>query len=621
MRNGKKLIAALAVLSLAAAACGGVQKQGAQDTGGTGKAGEVPKGGVLLLAMNGDVCNTFDPQRAYCSLNWEFQRIMTRTLLSTNGQESVNGGTELQPDLAAEMPTVSEDGLTWTFKLKPNIHYAPPLQDTVVTSQDFVRTMMREADPESSRGGYSFYYTAIEGFKDFGAGKAKTISGLETPDDSTLIFHLSVPSGDLGYRLAMGAASPIPPNPADPSAPLGIAEGHTKDFGRFQVATGPYMFEGSENMTFTGDAAEDTPATGYEPDRAIHLVRNPSYDAATDGLRPAYVDEIQVEIGATVEEIALKVDNGEVDAGWDASYTTDQLHTYQDDPALSDRVHITEIDATGYASMNVAEPPFDDIHVRKAMNLVLDKEAVNQLGGGPSVGEIATHVFPNGLTGNINTEYNPYPSPDNKGDLEAAKAEMMQSAYDSNGDGVCDDPSCEAVLTVAYQADPRPKQVASMADSYAQIGVILDVKYTGFGGMYDKCEEPTNHIAFCPTLAWSKDYPDAYTFAPPLFGSEALYGTNLALLGATPDQLKEWGYTVDSVPSVDEPMKACEPLSGEARVKCYADFDRFLMEEVVPWIPTRYSNNVDIVSARLANYTEDSWTDLMSLDHVAVGQA
>ena len=56
--------------------------------------------------------------------------------------------------------------------------YAPPLQDVEVTAQDFIRAFEREADPKASSGGYPFYYSAIEGFDDFGSGEADSISGL-----------------------------------------------------------------------------------------------------------------------------------------------------------------------------------------------------------------------------------------------------------------------------------------------------------------------------------------------------------------------------------------------------------------------------------------------------------
>ena len=60
---------------------------------------------------------------------------------------------------------------------------------------------------------------------------------------------LTEPAGDLPWRFAMPATAPIPPN--GDAAVLGAAEGHTTDYGRFLVATGPYMFEGTEDLDFS----------------------------------------------------------------------------------------------------------------------------------------------------------------------------------------------------------------------------------------------------------------------------------------------------------------------------------------------------------------------------------
>src|SRR4029077_18737654 len=115
--------------------------------------------------------------------------------------------------------------------------------------------------------------------------KAKTITGLSAPDASTLQIEVTAPTADLGYRMAMPTTAPIPPNG---NAPLGAAEGHDKDYGRFLVATGPYEFEGADKLDFSAPPASQSPVSGYTPGRSIVLVRNPGWYASTDDLRPAY---------------------------------------------------------------------------------------------------------------------------------------------------------------------------------------------------------------------------------------------------------------------------------------------------------------------------------------------
>ena len=68
-------------------------------------------------------------------------------------------------------------------------------------------------------------------------------------------------------------------------------------------------------------------------------------------------------------------------------------------------------------------------------------------------------------------------------------------------------------------------------------------------------------------------------------------------------------------------MAECSPLIGNERITCYANFDKYMMEEVVPWVPLRFSNAIDIVSKRIVHYQFDAFADQMSLDHVAVSGA
>ena len=173
-------------LAMLAAACGGDGDTAATDTPATD--GATPaSGGTLRVALVSDVQQAFDPQQEYYGVAWEYVRCcLVRTLLSYNGKTTDEQGAELFPDIAAGMPEISADGLTWTFTLQQGLHYAPPLEDVEIMAADFVRAMERTANPRANVGGYSFYYSAIEGFDAFAEGEAGTISGMEAVDDHTL---------------------------------------------------------------------------------------------------------------------------------------------------------------------------------------------------------------------------------------------------------------------------------------------------------------------------------------------------------------------------------------------------------------------------------------------------
>jgi len=628
VRRYAKVLALVAMLGLVAAACGG--DDGGDTTGPeTGATGETTttgpeefqQGGTLELGMIGDI-TTLDPQKSYYSVEWEYFRCcLLRTLLSYNGKPTSEGGAELFPDIAAALPEVSSDGLTWTFTLKSGIFYSPPFEDVEVTAGDFIRAMEREADPEATVGGYNFYYFPIEGFEEFGAGEADSISGLEAPDDSTLVVTTTAPAGEVPALFALNASAPIPPNG---DARLGAAEGHTDNYGLHLVATGPYMLLGSEAMDFTLPPDEQPDVAGWDPGQSIQMVRNPSYDPATDGLRPAYPDAINVTIGGDEQDLFNKVQLGELDGIADSGPPSQVLRAYSTDPTLQPFLYINQDDVIRYLEFNLAVPPFDDVNVRKAVNFVVDKAGMRLLRGGESTGQIAGHIITNGLTGNILADYDPYASPNSAGDVEAAKAAMAASAYDSDGDGVCDDPVCDGVLAITDEADPYPDQAALLTENLAAIGITLDIKAFERSTMYAKCSDPATHMGICLAPGWGKDFPDAYTFGPPLFGSAAIFPSccNRSLLGASSDLLSEAGYDVTEVPSADDAMAVCQALPvGDERVACWADIDVQMMEEFVPFVPYLFDNNVHVTSARIIHYSFDQFAGITAWDQLAIDPA
>jgi peptide/nickel transport system substrate-binding protein len=612
-----KIIAVVAVLGIVAAACGGNDSTSSSSTA-TGSASGDLSGGTLKMALLSDFYSALDPQKEYSSVTWEYYRCcLLRTLMSYKGVPTADGGADVFPDLAAAVPETSADGLTWTFTLKPGIKYGDPFGDVDITAGDFIRALERTADPAANTGGYSFYYSVIKGFDDYSSGDADTISGLSAPDDSTLVVELTEPTGDLGYRFAMGTTAPIPPNG---DATYGAAEGHDRNYGRFLVATGPYQLQGAADLDFSLPAKDQKPVAGYVPGRSIVLERNPQWDPATDELRPAYPDVIQTTIGGDNNDLYNQIASGELDFVVDGAVPPNKIKEYTTNPDLQDRLNVYPSDGVRYVSFNLALPPFDDIHVRKAINWAIDKQGFRQVRGGETTGQFAGHIMVNTLQNNLLADYDPYASANSAGDPQKALDEMKQSKYDTNGDGTCDDPSCQGVLTITDREDPYPAQAAILRDNLAPLGITLDVKELERGTMYNKCNDANSKTALCAGPAWGKDYADGYTFGGPLFDSSGLWESccNYSLLGATPDQLKGWGYDITSTPSVDDKVAECSAAQDEARFQCWADLDKQLMEEVVPWAPYLFDNSVDIISSNVTNYSFDQFAAVAAFDQMAV---
>ena len=164
---------------------------------------------------------------------------------------------------------------------------------------------------------------------------------------------------------------------------LGAAEGHDKDYGRFLVATGPYEFEGADTMDFS------VPAGGSDARRraTFRVARSCSSATragtpATDDLRPAYPDRIEVSIGGNNDDLYNKVKSNDLDFVVDGAVPPETIRDYTTNPDLQSKINVYASDALRYISFNFLMPPFDDVHVRKAFNWALDKDGMRQLRGG-----------------------------------------------------------------------------------------------------------------------------------------------------------------------------------------------------------------------------------------------
>jgi len=560
---------------------------------------------------------------------------LSRTLMSYAGVPTEEGGTVLRPDLAADIPETSTDGLTWTFRLKSGIRYGPPLHDTVVRMADIVRAIERLAIVRPDAAGIF----PIVGMDDFIAGRAGTISGLETPDDETLVVRLSEPLGDLDSRFAVPMTAPIPPGPSG-AARLGIADGRptpsfdadgnlvstTDDYERFLVSTGPYMFEGSEALDFSLPVDQQEPVSGYRPNESMVLVRNPAWEGSTDELRPAYVDRIEIVFAAPDqrESVADEVDAGTLDIAMQITSpptgSIDQFEAYQADPELRERLFVNERNFLRSIYMNLAMPPFDDVHVRRAVNLVVDKAALIELNGGSWVGRVATHVVLDSLTDGLLTDYDPFETPGHRGDLDRARDEMRLSRYDTDGDGRCDHPSCDGLRALVLPVEPFASHPGVVADDLEGIGIGLAEESPAVEELFTILNDPAAHVALLIGLGFAFDVSDTGG-AFDLFSGDwigGISGLNYSMVGADPARLAEWGFEVTEVPSVDARIDACRPLTGAAQTRCWASLDQYITQEVVPAVPLQVDHYVRTVSARVIHYSFDQSMGAPALDQIAL---
>jgi ABC-type transport system substrate-binding protein len=154
---------------------------------------------VLKLASISDV-PTLDPAAGYDVDSWMFEQMIFDTLVRYS-----DAGVDLVPDLATAWEA-SPDATVFTFHLRRDAHFT---NGRVVTSADFKYAIERVLDPATRSKGME-YYRAIAGADDFAAHRAKSVTGIETPDPWTIAFHLTAPDPIFLQKLAMPFAAAVP---------------------------------------------------------------------------------------------------------------------------------------------------------------------------------------------------------------------------------------------------------------------------------------------------------------------------------------------------------------------------------------------------------------------------
>jgi len=618
-------------LALALAACTGPE---GPSTGSGATSGGPWRGGTLRVATDASPAVWWDPAGYSGDSPWGLYRCcLLRTLMSYSGRPAVEGGADLEPDLASEIPVVSDDGLTWTFRMREGLRYAPPFDDVEIVASDIVRAIERLGTPQAlpapgDGGNYAFYFDVIDGVDEFTAGAADSIRGLETPDPHTLVVRLTAPTSDLPDRFSLPATAPVPE---------GVPTDRPSDYVRYLVASGPYMFEGSEDLDFTLPPEQQEPVAGFSPVESVVLVRNPSWDPATDDLRGAYVNRIEFtrfripggfvggmskrrELAST---IASRMAAGDLDLSTLYLYGV-MTEAYERDPGLRARMATTTSPITYYLPMNLGVPPLDDVHVRKAIGLAIDRQRLlRAFESGGRLGEISWHLAPDVTERGLLMDFRPSWLGDSHGDLDAAREEMRLSAYDHDGDGVCDDPVCREVRSIDLEGQSI---LPMLRRDLAGIGITLrteTVPAADYERLWGDAFVPKERFAtvLVKWWAWGLDYPNGSTVFVPLTHSGALGGpdnANFFLLGADREQLRRWGYTVPSVPSVDERIERCLSLPSIDQPPCWAAVDSYLMEEVVPAIPLFFEIWPDWTSARIERYSWDAAFSYPALDQISL---
>jgi peptide/nickel transport system substrate-binding protein len=562
-------VSAITALALFVAACGGDDSSsggGGSKTATTQtKIQEGKKGGALTYLAAGDV-DYLDTGQTYYTFGYMVAYSTNRTLYSFKPTDSVKP----VPDLATGEPEISSDNKTITVHIKKGVKYAPPV-NREVTTKDIKYAFERAFSKEVPSGYAGAWFGSIVGTPDEpNSGDIKPISGIETPDDQTIIFKLKDANAPLVTQaLVMPITVPVPEEYAskwDKSTP--------SKFDQYQSFTGPYMVK---NDPTTGKV------TGRVPGKSIEIVRNPNWDAKTD-YRPAYLDSIKIEEGnddlATASRRAL---NGNAsiccDAGSPPAPVLKQALSRQ-----KDQVVFVASGGTRYIAFDTKVKPFDNINVRKAIIAASNRNALRLTRGGAILGDIATGWIPPGIPGfeeagglkqNTDLDFLKNPEGDaavSKKYMAAAKKEDPSLPIDANGKWT----GGEKVLTIATNADPGKKTAEVFQGQMEELGFKLNFRIVPQDTLYTKfCSVPKQKVPICPNVGWFKDFSDPQSMLDATFN-----GKNILQQGNV-----NWPQL--DVPAINDAMKAASTVPvGPERNQAWAKIGHMIAEQApaIPWI-------------------------------------
>jgi peptide/nickel transport system substrate-binding protein len=474
------------------------------------------------------------------------------------------------PLLASGPPQISDGGKTVTVHIKSGWRFSPPV-NRAITSKDVAWAFQRMFNSKVQNG-YAAGYFPIAGANP-AATTDSPISGISTPNNTTIVFHLTKPFGaTMAQALTMPGTSAIPADStttADKSSPSTWDANPTS-----QTFTGPYMIQ------------------SYEPGRSLTLVRNPNWNRQLDGLRPAYADKIVWSAGndATVAARQTLASSNLLMAD---SPPANVLKT-----AYESKKTQLSIGPLGiyYVALNTQTPPFNNINLRKAAIAAANREGYLLARGGKLVGTVATHFIYPEVTGfqqsggyaGFGEDYLSSPT----GNMTVACKYMKAAGYPN-----CKYTGSANVLIVGSNADPGPQEMQVVQAGLGALGFQTTIKAVPQQTMYSKfCGYVKAKVQVCPTAGWIEDFPDPYAalFVP--FSGEAIVPINNS----------NWAVLND--PAVNKAMDDAAAITNQSqRLAAFAAVDKRIVDDA-PAIPEVWSDNA-LLEGSSVHGVLDPWND------------
>ena len=507
------------------------------------------RGGTMRLLAR-SAAGTLDPHINYTDQGWQMYQPIYDGLVAFRKAEGMDGFT-IVPDLAEALPEVTNDGKTFTFKLRKGVMFSTGQE---VGVKDVVASFQRIFKVSGPTSG-TFYAGIVGADKCLADTKSCTLEGGVVGDEAagTVTINIVKPDAELLYKLALPHAVTLP------------ADTPAEDAGSVPIpSTGPYMI------------------SAFDPNKGMTVSRNPHFKQWSEEAQPdGYPDVVQYDFGLSEEAAVTAIQNGEADWMFDA-LPSDRLAELG--TKYQDQLHIAPLSAWWYAPLNTRLAPFDNVKARQAVAFAIDRNTLVKLFGGKVLASPVCQVLPPDFPGHV--DYCPYTKdPGAKWsapDLEKAKQLVEESGTKGHK------------VTIIVEDTAVSRSIGVYLQSVlTSIGYVADVKPISANIQFTYIQNTNNKVQMSVTQ-WYKDYPAASDFLHILFGCASFREGSDASINIA-------GFC-DA--KIDEKMQKALDLGVTDQVAAdamWAEIDREVTDQA-PAVGLFTPKRLDFVSKRLGNF-------------------
>jgi peptide/nickel transport system substrate-binding protein len=430
---------------------------------------QTPRPGGVFVFSAGSNIHTLDPHFAYDTLSTAACRLLYDGLLDYDYDGN------MIPSLAESLPEVSDGGRNFRFTLREGLefHNGRPL-----TAQDVSWSMHRLLSQRIGSPGYPFY-KSIEGAPEFHEGLTDSIEGIVVLDPRTIEFRLDEPDQTFLNALAMPFAYPIERGHVEA---LERAEGPTA-VGRDPIGAGPFALQ------------------RWERGVQVEFKRFDEYwDPKPRPETMVFLENISADVASA------RFRNG----GLDIIYRPSKVNRlfFRESEAWAPYIAEAPSPSVFALGLNTELPPFDNVHVRRAMAFAIDRSKLERLDPGKVIA--ATQVLPPMLP-----PHDPNLPQGQVYDLARAKEEMRLAGYP---DGLPE----PVTLWVRGQGEVELAQL--FQQDLKRIGIDIELKLVTFATYLKETGKP--RVAQAAFTGWHQDFPDPSNFMDILFHSRSIHPEN-----------------------------------------------------------------------------------------------